>query len=262
MAYSIAIANGKGGVGKTTTTLSLGGALAVQGFRVLLIDLDPHGNLTLSLGITPSDLPQSVTDILLANHELASVIQPTEIENLNLVGANSELNLAERFLTLREDFEQILRDSMQENGDYDLILMDCPPALGPLTLSALTAANLLIIPTQCEYYSAHALRDILNQVRNTRYKSNPNLRYRLLLTMLDRRNRIHRTLSNQIRNAFGRATFTTMIEMDTRLRESPVFGSPISNYAPSSRGAQQYRTLAQELMRYAEESLQKSSRPA
>lgn len=262
MSYIVAVANGKGGVGKTTSTLSLGGALAEAGAEVLLLDLDPHANLTLSLGMPPGKLDRTVADILLSDKRPAEVYLETRIPKLTLIGANNELMMAERYLTLRENYQGLLRDSLRREQNHRFILLDCPPALGPLTQCALSASDLLVIPTQSEYFSAHALRDMLNQIRYTRRQFNPRLRYRLLLTMLDRRNRIHRSLSEQIRSAFGKAVFKTSIEMDTRLRESPVFGQPITTYASRSRGASQYRQLAQELETYAEEAVAKSPQSA
>lgn len=256
MTQIIAIANGKGGVGKTTSALSLGGALADQDQQVLLVDLDPHANLTLSLGVKPAQLNRTAADLLLGKMEVDQVSINSTVPNLYLVPANNELSLAERFVTLREEYEYLLRDRIRATQGFDFILMDCPPALGPLTLNGLTAADLLIIPTQCEYYSAHALRDMLGQIRIIRERTNPHLRYRLLLTMVDLRNRVHRNLNDQIRQAFGKATFNTAIEIDTKLRESPVFGKPITAYASSSRAAQQYRSLAGELMQYDGAQLQ------
>jgi chromosome partitioning protein len=227
-----------------------------------MLDLDPHANLTLSLGTPPGKLDRTAADILLSDKRPADVILETRVPNLTLIGANNELMMAERYLTLRENYQGLLSKSLRQEDNHRYILLDCPPALGPLTQSALSASDLLIIPTQCEYYSAHALRDMLNQIRYTRRQSNPRLRYRLLLTMLDKRNRIHRSLSEQIRSAFGKAVFKTSIEMDTRLRESPVFGQPITVYASGSRAANQYRELAQELETYAEEAIKESAQSA
>ncbi|MGB8981636.1 MAG: ParA family protein, partial [Anaerolineales bacterium] len=136
---------------------------------------------------------------------------------------------------------------------YDYILLDCPPALGAITLNALSAADLLIIPTQAEYFSAYALRNMMGTIRRVRQESNPNLAYRILVTLLDRRNRTHRNIFEQLQATFGQGVFTTVIEIDTKLRESPIAGVPITQYKPASRGSQQYRVLAQELIEYAKE---------
>ena len=247
MTHIIAIANAKGGVAKTTTTLSLGAMLAEAGQRVLLIDLDPHANLTISLGMRPPSLERTIADVLLGAMHLDEVLYSTTQAKLQLIPSNHDLQLAEAHLIVRENYEMILSEALKTTAGFDSILLDCPPTLGTLTHNALAAADLLIIPTQPEYFSAHALRDMLNMILTVRARYNSRLRYRILLTMLDRRNRIHGDLAGQIRTAFNQATFSTEIEIDTRLRESPVFGKPINQYAPSSRASHQYRELAQEL---------------
>jgi chromosome partitioning protein len=251
MSYRIAIANEKGGVAKTTTALSLGAALAEHGRPVLLVDLDPQANLTMSLGFKPDRLEHTIADLLMGDGTLKQAILQTDIEGISLVPASQQLLMTEQFLRVRQDFESILKGHLADDQDYSYMLLDCPPTLGVTTRSALVAADLLIIPTQAEFYSASALHNVLDLIREIRSGANPDLRYRLLLTMLDRRNRIHRTLFEQIRKTFGQAVFTTVIEVDTRLRESPIFGRPITAYAPSSRGAEQYRALGEELMEYA-----------
>jgi chromosome partitioning protein len=253
MTYLVTIANAKGGVAKTTTAISLGAALAEHDRRVLVVDLDPQANLTLALGFKPVDLPSTVADVLMGSESLQNIICETKVENLHLAPSNHEQLMAERFLSVRENYELILAKALKGVEGYDYILMDCPPTLGALTHCAMAAANLLIIPTQPEFFSAHALRDMLNLIRAIRQRSNPELRYRLVLTMLDRRNGVHRSLHEQIRMAFSEALFETYIETDTRLRESPAFGVPITLYAPTSRGSDQYRELAQELRQYAHE---------
>lgn len=253
MTYVVAIANEKGGVAKTTTALSLGAALVELEQRVVLVDLDAQANLTLSLGFKPDKGRQSVSDLLLGQDGPDASTHATDLEGMSLIPASSELMGAERFLTVRENPDSILADALSGIEEADYILLDCPPALGLTTRSALTAADLLIIPTQCEFFSASALRDVLDLIREVRAASNPALRYRLLVTMLDRRNRIHRTLFDQVQRTFGSAVFDTVIEIDTRLRESPIFAQPITTYAPSSRGAKQYRDLAEELRTYAQE---------
>ncbi len=255
MTFIIAIANEKGGVAKTTTALSLGATMVESHQKALLVDLDPQANLTLSLGLKPTDLNGTVSDILLGSGDVTAITHETGLPGLDLAPANHALLMAERFLDVRDDFDQILRRSLRAVDEYDVILLDCPPALGTITRCALSAADLLIIPTQCEFFSAHALQDVLELVREIRRLSNPRLRYRLLLTMFDRRNRIHQSLHDQVRKAFGAAVFETVIEVDTRLRESPIFAQPITVYAPRSRGAEQYRQLAKELRTYAQEAV-------
>jgi len=255
MSLVLAIANEKGGVGKTTTALSLGAALAEMQQRVLLIDLDSQANLTLGVGLRPGQAPGSIADVLLGDASLEDVSLSTDIPGLSLAPASDDLLQAERFLPVRQDYELVLRDAIGAIGGYDSIVLDCPPALGATTRSALGAADLLIIPTQCEFFSAFALRQVIHLVRSVRERTNPRLRYRLLLTMVDLRNAMHRSLAEEIRLAFGPAVFRSAIEIDARLRESPAFGQPITRYAPTSRGAQQYRELAAELKENVQETL-------
>jgi chromosome partitioning protein len=252
----LSFANEKGGVGKTTSALSLGAALAEQGERVLLVDLDPQANLTLGLGFEPSSLTSTIADVLLGNMPLAEVVTPTDEPNLDLAPASDALLSVERFLPVRQQYELVLRDALVAAvHGYSSAILDCPPALGATTRCALAASDILIIPTQCEYFSAHALRQVVRLIRTIRQRSNPRLRYKLLLTMVDRRNGLHRSLAEQIRRAFGPAVFNAEIEIDARLREAPAFGQPITAYAPSSRGAQQYRSLASELREHAQETI-------
>lgn len=253
MTLCIAIANAKGGVAKTTTALSLGAALVEEGKEVLAIDLDPHANLTISLGLIPASINPSVADVFLGDVQIVDVVYQTPFNRLSIIPSNHTLTMAENHLMVRERYQLILRDGLESVSDYDIVLLDCPPTLGTLTQNALSAADLLIIPAQPEYYSAHALRDMLNLILAIRQRNNPKLRYRILLTMLDARNRIHRSLSKQIRLAFSDAVLETEIEIDTRLRESPLFGQPIQQYAPNSRASHQYQALAKELRSYTDE---------
>lgn len=256
MTFTIAVANEKGGVAKTTTTLSLGGALSESGQRVLVVDLDPQANLTVALGQKLNGSAGSLVDMLMGSKEADQLTRETGVERLDLIPSSHQLTIAERFLGVREDHERLLREKLTDAAGFDFVLLDCPPTLGFATRNALVAADLLIIPTQSEFFSAGALKHVLEVIREVRVSSNPKLRYRLLVTMLDRRNRIHRTLYKQIRAAFQGAVFETVIEIDTRLRESPIFGQPITSYAPDSRGAAQYRDLAKELVGYVAQTTQ------
>jgi chromosome partitioning protein len=279
----IAVANQKGGVAKTTTVVSLGGALARHDQEVLLVDLDAQANLTLALGKDPSRVRGAVTEVLFNSASLLSVSRETSIPGLDLVPANAGMDLAERFLPVRKDYEVILRRALRSElrpaGEssssaspasrpssglagasptsprpptihYDFVLLDCPPFLGAVTLNALVAADLLIIPTQPEFFSAHALRTMTAAIRQVRNHHNPDLVYRILITLSDRRNRIHREVGEQIRSTFGEGVFQTIIEVDTKLRESAVEGLPITHHKSQSRSALQYDALAQELLAY------------
>jgi chromosome partitioning protein len=260
MAYIIAICNEKGGVAKTTTTYSLGAALAEDGKKVLLIDLDPQGNLSLANSIDINEVINNSSDVLLDGLSSQSAIRQSNTPNMNIIPSSPRMADAEQFLPPRNDYATILKDALEPKiADYDFILMDCPPSMGAINTNALTAADLLIIPTQAEYFSAYALRDMMTFIRRVRKESNSSLAYRILITLLDERNRTHRTIRDQLQQTFGNGLFQTVIEVDTRLRESPIIGLPITQYKPNSRGAQQYRILAQELIEYVQK--QKDSQP-
>ena len=253
MTLTIAVSSQKGGVAKTTTSLSLGACLAEQGRSVLLVDLDPQANLTQSLGIDPKRLRRMVGDVLLDQATLLSVSRESSVFNLDLAPANEGLLVLDKMLHGRQGYEFRLKTQLQSlnSGYYNVVILDCPPAFGTLTLNALTAADLLIIPVPCDYYAARSLRGYLELVRLVNQNTNPGLTYRLLVTMFDRRNRISHILLEQIRSAYGAALFDTLISVDVKLRESPIFGKPITQYAPQARGAQEYRALAAELMAHA-----------
>lgn len=261
MNYTIAISNEKGGVAKTTTTLSLGGALADLEKRVLIIDLDPQANLTLALGFEPSGVTKTSAHVLIESASIQSAVHKTDFERLDIIPCNSGIERAEQFLPIRGNYLLTLRSALESaaNLSYDYILLDCPPSLGAITLNALAAADLLLIPTQAEYFSAYALRSMMGITRRIRREANPNLAYRILVTLLDRRNRTHRNIHEQLVSTFGDGIFQTVIEMDTKLRESPIAGQPITRYMPTSRGSLQYRVLAEELIEYAKETDQQTA---
>jgi chromosome partitioning protein len=250
MTQVIAVGNQKGGVAKTTTCLSVGAALAELGQTVLLVDADPQGSLTLSLGVQPDDLRRSFEDALLGHASLTSVSRETAVFGLDLVPAGRGLLTVDKILYSRANYEYNLKTVLDgvPAGAYHTVLIDCPPTLATLTLNALTAAELLIIPMQCEYYAAHALRQMIELVKAVRARTNPRLRYRVLVAMYDRRNNISRVIYEQLQQGVGTLLFKTVIEVDTKLRESPVYNQPITVYAPATRGAEQYRALAKELM--------------
>lgn len=252
MVTIIAISNQKGGVAKTTTCLSLGACLAETGRSVLLVDLDPQAHLTLSMGIKPEKLSRAVGDALLGNTSLVSVSRESSVFGLDIVPANQGLALIDKILYGRNGYEFHLKNrlrAMREDA-YDFILLDCAPSVGTLTLNALTAAHLLIIPIQCEYYAGRSLRQVMGLVKLVQEKTNPRLSYRVLVTMYDQRNRICRLILTRMQRELSRILFETVIQIDTKLRESPAFGQPITLYAPHTRGAQQYRALAKELLNH------------
>lgn len=252
MAYIISIANEKGGVAKTTTTLSLGGALVEMGKKVLLLDLDPQSNLTLSLGVETDQKVSSLLNLVLDKLNPTEVIIKTQIAGLELFPSNGDIRMAERLLPMQPNYQLILKNILSTiENNYDFIILDCPPFLGAITLNALMTSNLLLLPTQAEYYSVFALKNMMAMVRQVRSLENSSLRYRLLLTMFDKRNGIHRSLAEHLRSTFTSGVLDTVIEIDTRLRESPLSGLPIVYHAAKSRGALQYRFLAQEILNYA-----------
>jgi chromosome partitioning protein len=255
MTYVIAVSNEKGGVAKTTTTFSLSATLGEKDLQVLLIDLDPQGNLTLATGLEPKEIRNTSGDMLLDGMPASDCILKTNMKNVDILPANNRMELVEQSLPVRLNYAFLLRDAIQKaHLGYDYVLLDCPPALGAVTLNALSASDLLIIPTQAEYFSAYALRDMMALIRKVRHEFNPQLAYRILVTLLDQRNRTHRTIRQQLQQTFGIGLFDTVIEIDTRLRESPIVGMPITQYRPNSRGSQQYRVLAQELVQYVQQT--------
>jgi chromosome partitioning protein len=246
---TIAISSEKGGVAKTTTCLSLGAALAEMGLPVLLIDLDPQANLTMSLGLKPDQLRRTVVDALMGTSSLLGVSQETGTSGLDLVPANHELALADKVFYKMPGYQFRLRQALARlvQGMYRCVLLDCPPALAPLTLNALAAADLLIVPVQCEVYAARSLQKMARFAQQLREQVNPGLDVRGLITMYDQRNKISRIILEQLHNGQGLPFFETIIQIDARLKESPVYGQPVTSHASRSRGAQQYRALAAEL---------------
>lgn len=251
--YCISVINEKGGVAKTTTVISLGGALAEMGMEVLVIDLDSQANLTLGLGVNPMKIRRSIADVLMNAASMVSVSRETSVPGLDLIPSNGDMGVAERFLPVRQGYEYLLKNSMQQVTTYDFVIVDCPPSLGAVTWNAMTAAQLVIAPTQPEYFSAYGLRNVMATIRKVRAQTNADLEYMVLITMMDRRNRIHRTLSEQLLATFGKGLLQTVIETDTKLRESTVAGLPITHYFKNSRSAIQYRALAQELVTHVKE---------
>lgn len=252
MPFVIAVGNQKGGVAKTTTAISLSAALAERGMEVLAVDLDPQANLGLAFGVKAATVRRGMTDVLLGNLPLLGVSRETALPGLALLPADAEMHLVERFLITRPKYDYALREALKQADAYDVVVIDCPPALGVLSTIALTSAHLLVIPTQCEFFSAHGIAEVLELVKQVRERTNTALSYRFLVTMFDKRNSVHHSILAQLRQTFGDAALETMIEVDTKLRESQVFGQPITQYAPASRAAQQYRALAEELSRYAQ----------
>jgi chromosome partitioning protein len=251
----IAIANQKGGVGKTTTAINLGASLAVKERRTLLLDLDPQGNATTGLGIDRSKLAKSIYDVFTGSYLLTDVLCKTLLPYLSIAPATKDLTGVEIELVSIEKREERLKKALEPiEGEFDYILIDCPPSLGLLTLNALTAAHTLIIPLQCEYYALEGLSSLLETLKLVQRATNPSLTLGgILLTMFDSRNRLSREVIEDVRRHLPEDVFRTVIHRNVRLSESPSYGKPALVYDFYCNGAQNYLELAEELIGQMEE---------
>ena len=250
MAQIISVANQKGGVGKTTTTVNLGACLASLGKRVLLVDMDAQGNATSVVGIRKPDVTQDIYDVLVNELPIAEATLVTEHENLSIVPATLQLAGAEIELTSMMARESRLKGSLAEvNDQYDYILIDCPPSLGHLTINSFTASDSILIPVQCEYYALEGLSQLLNTVRLVQKHFNPELEIEgVLLTMYDARTNLGNEVVEEVRKYFREKVYETIIPRNIRLSEAPSHGMPIIDYDPRSRGAEVYQALAKEVV--------------
>lgn len=253
MGKVIAIANQKGGVGKTTTSINLAASLAVAEKKVLLIDLDPQGNATSGIGISREGLSGSVYDLLIGRKGLSELVVPLQVPWLSVVPAHIDLVGAEIELVGMDGREQVLKDRLKGSVEhYDFILIDCPPSLGLLTLNALTAADSLLIPMQCEYYAMEGLAQLMNTFELVRRSLNPSLQVEgVLLTMFDGRNNLNNQVQAEIRSHFGDRVFQSTIPRNITLAEAPSHGKPAVFYDAVSKGAQAYLALAKEVLEHA-----------
>lgn len=250
MSKTIAIANQKGGVGKTTTAINLSASFAANDLRVLLIDADPQGNSTTGLGIAKEPGKLTLYDALLGHHDLAAVVVPTEVEGLSLIPADKNLVAANLELVDHDRREFRLRDRLDTiRQNYDFILIDCPPALDLLTLNALVAADSVLIPIQCEFFALEGISQLIDTVDRIRDSFSHNLRIEgILLTMYDDRTNLTRQVADDLKEFFADEIFRTVIPRSIRLAEAPSYGKPILMYDVRSKGAESYIKLAKEIL--------------
>lgn len=254
MGKVISVANQKGGVGKTTTTVNLGTILAKKGKKVLLIDADPQGNATSGLGVD-KDVELSLYDVLVNETELESTIQDTMIKNLKLCPSNINLAGAEVELVSMMSREQRLKEKLEEIKEgFDYILIDCPPSLGLITLNSFTASDSVLIPVQCEYYALEGLGQLINTINLVKKHLNKNIQIEgALLTMYDIRTNLSNQVVKEVKKYFENKVYKTVIPRNVRLSEAPSYGMPITEYDPRSKGAKSYIKFAREFIKINEE---------
>ena len=250
MGKVIAVANQKGGVGKTTTTINLGASLAQQGCRALIVDMDPQRNATIGIGIAVSADQPSAYELLIGTASIRDVIIPTKIDGLSAVPSRLDLTAAEVELVNVDKRESILKSQLRfVLAEYDFILIDCPPSLGLLTINALTAANTVLIPLQCEFFAMDGMGQLMNTIRLIRENLNRELALEgIVLTMYDQRNNLARAVMSEAIEYFPAEVFQTIIPRSVRLSEAPSHGLPINKYDKGSIGAMRYNDLAAEIL--------------
>ncbi|RMA42813.1 ParA family protein [Rhodophyticola porphyridii] len=247
----IAIANQKGGVGKTTTAINLGAALALEGQRTLILDLDPQGNASTGLGVDARNRDLTTYDLILEDTPLAEIIRKTSVENLWIAPATTDLSSADIEMVANENRVFMLKDSLANRAtkDFDIVLIDCPPSLNLLTINAMVAADAVLVPLQSEFFALEGLSQLMLTIREVRQTANPALRIEgVVLTMYDQRNNLSRQVEDDARETLGDLVYATRIPRNVRLSEAPSYSIPVLEYDPASSGSQAYMNLAREML--------------
>ena len=255
MGRTIVVANQKGGVGKTTTSINLSASLAGLGKKVLVIDMDPQGNTTSGLGVEKDEVENTVYELLLGEKTIQECLQPEIFENLSILPSNVNLAGAEIELVGVEGKEYLLKNALDEiKGDYDFVIIDCPPSLNTLTINSMCAGDTVLVPIQCEYYALEGLSQLMHTIDLVKDRLNPELEIEgVVFTMYDARTNLSLQVVENVKNNLNQRIYKTIIPRNVRLAEAPSYGMPITKYDPRSTGAEGYRLLAEEVIHRGEE---------